>query len=250
MTRTNVRENAKYWAQVPSAGGVQIIVGDGDEVLNAAIVQAEIQYSQNRPRVRVVDATVTTAGFLQPLSGTGALLSDWRVGTSFLTAVWFPWTALQDAIPLDPTAYRLVDSPGGVASIWFNLNTPAVGQIIRFEYRTSHHVDDDATLTTVPDTDLVPFAVLTGFYLLTMAAVRAVQNTGNTGLPTDIVDRRTQSDIYKSRAGDLWKIYASAMGIGTIADTSKGDTGQPQSAFRDLNPEPGTPFGFLWRRRT
>lgn len=255
MNRTDLKRGAKRWAQIPQAGGVAIVVSDGDEALEQAIDTAQVQFTRDRPNKRTVDATVITAGFRQVLAGTGALLTGanaWTVGSSYLTNVWFPYLAAaqgQDA--MDSNSYRVMQQPDGSIALEFLVDTPQIGQVIRFETNNPHLVHPtDGTLTTVRAGDEPTFCILTAFYLLTMASVQAVRNTGNTGLPGDIVDRRTQSDIYKSRAADLWRIYASSVGIAT-GETSGGagatvDTGAPHSAFRDLDIHAGTRIGFLW----
>jgi hypothetical protein len=94
---------------------------------------------------------------------------------------------------------------------------------------------------TVLDGDADAFAVLAAAYILEMAAVKAVQNTGNTGLPNDVVDRRNQSDIFKSRSAEYLKIYKSM--IGTLA----GENGPgAASAWADLDVTLFNGFGSLW----
>lgn len=259
MTRLDARKGAKRWAQVPIAGGVQIIIGDGDDPWNEAIDQAQVQFSRDRPNVRIVHATVATAAFRQVVSGTGSLaaltgLDAWVPGGSYLRQVWHPYlTTTQAADPLDPNSYRMGMDPGGVVLVEFLESVPQSGDVIRLEFVNPHVVhEDDATKTTVLAGDAQAFKVLVAYYILVMAAARAAQNTGNSGLPTDIVDRRSQSDIFKSRATDLWNIYAAAVGIQSTATSVGGQGGGTSigaaSGFKDLDVSSSMPAGFLWHR--
>lgn len=93
---------------------------------------------------------------------------------------------------------------------------------------------------TVPDGDEEALAILTGSVYLQLAAVKAAQNTGNTGLPNDIVDRRTQSDIFRSRAKELREHYNVLVGKGPSADLA------PASATKDLDVPDRWGVGRLW----
>jgi hypothetical protein len=91
---------------------------------------------------------------------------------------------------------------------------------------------------TVLEGDEDTLAVLVGSMILQLAATKAAQNTGNTGLPNDVVDRRSQSDIFRSRAKELRDWYNNLVGRGSMIG--------PASGIRDLNVS--TRGGFLWRR--
>lgn len=93
---------------------------------------------------------------------------------------------------------------------------------------------------SVLDTDEEPLAILTASMFLQMAAVKAAQNTGNSGLPNDVVDRRSQSDIFRSRAKEYRDMYAVLVGKGPASDIA------PASGIRDLDVESGSGLGFLW----
>lgn len=94
---------------------------------------------------------------------------------------------------------------------------------------------------TVFDADEDALSILTASLILQEAAVKAAQNTGNTGFPNDIVDRRTQSDIYRSRAKELRELYGSLMGVGA----ARNELG-PASAVRDLDVPDRFGLGRLW----
>jgi hypothetical protein len=71
--------------------------------------------------------------------------------------------------------------------------------------------------------------------------VKAIQNTGNTGLPNDVVDRRNQSDIFRSRSKELRDMYR-----GMIGTLSGPDGPGPASAWTDLDIPIFQGVGALW----
>lgn len=94
---------------------------------------------------------------------------------------------------------------------------------------------------TVLDGDADALAILAASVLLELAAVKAVQNTGNTGLPNDVVDRRNQSDIFRSRSKELREFYR------TIIGTAVGEGGPgAASGFKDLDVPILSPVGAIW----
>lgn len=94
-------------------------------------------------------------------------------------------------------------------------------------------IDDDESPLLVP---------LVASLILQMAANKAAQNTGNTHLPNDIVDRRTQSDVYAARARALRETYQIL--VGKAKDAVVG----AHSAFGDLDTTFSDRRGFLWPR--
>lgn len=96
-------------------------------------------------------------------------------------------------------------------------------------------------LNTVLEADEDALAALTASVILQIAAVRAVQNTGNTGLPNDVVDRRTQSDIFRSRAKEMRELYNTLVGKGSPADLAGA------SATRDLDVPTKAGVPRLWQ---
>jgi hypothetical protein len=94
---------------------------------------------------------------------------------------------------------------------------------------------------TVLEADADAIHLLSASFVLEMAAVKAVQNTGNTGLPNDVVDRRSQSDIFKSRSTEYLKFYRSIIG-------APSDNAGPAaaSAWKDLDVTMSHGVGPLW----
>lgn len=237
ITGIVLRGKAKQLAQNGTTGGtgVQLLLTDPDDY-NEAIADALRVFDGDKPNRRVVDVTVGTAGFRFVVSGTGTVLptsglNAWVDGGSYITDVWFPYDANdQAAEPIDQNLWRQVQIPGDKEVLELLGDRAAVGQVLRLEYTVPHVLSEtDAAATSVRAADQRAIITLSASMLLLVAAVKAVQNTGNTGLPNDIVDRRSQSDIYKSRAKDLRDVYASLVGTGG------GDSLSGASATKDLD---------------
>lgn len=248
ITLTNLRAKARQLAQDGPTGvtGLLLLLTDpGDYDL--AILQALRIFDNDRPNRRVKDVTVGTAGWRFVLGGTGTILpaapdlDAWIDGASFVVDVWHPWLVTsQGQVALDRNDWQVVDDPGGKTILEFLQVQPAVGSVIRLAYATPHVAGTLVTDTTIRTGDQQAAIVLAASVILQVAAVKAVQNTGNTGLPNDVVDRRTQSDQFRSRAKELRDLYGSLVGKGAKDDL------QPASGVKDLDVAAGTSRGFLW----
>jgi hypothetical protein len=98
-------------------------------------------------------------------------------------------------------------------------------------------------VNSVPDGFELALATLAGAMILQLAANKAAQNTGNTGLPNDVVDRRSMSDQYMARARSLREQYGLLVGKAAKADL------RGASAIKDLDVSAGSGLGFLWHQR-
>lgn len=96
-------------------------------------------------------------------------------------------------------------------------------------------------LNTVNDGDAEALALLTASLILQACAARMAQNTGNSSFPTDVVDRRSQSDIFRSRAKEYRELYA-----GIIGGAGAGGSVAAASGFRDLDIPDRFGIGRLW----
>lgn len=96
---------------------------------------------------------------------------------------------------------------------------------------------------TVKVRDEDALAMLSASFILELAAVKAAQNTGISGLPNDIVDRRTQSDIYRSRSKELRELYNSMTGKTDSKDLKSA------SAIKDMDLTTSHGWGYLSRYR-
>jgi hypothetical protein len=232
---------AKGVAQDASRASLLI---DDDSYVRAVAMAVE-QFDLDRPNRRVVHHTVDATGFRFPLSGDDALseltgLDAWVDGRSALLEVWHPYdVTVQGQMPLDPRDWRVVDDPTG-AVLELLATQPSSG-ILRLEFTSPHVVGATAAETSVKAGDVSALTVLTGAQILTLYAVRAVQNTGNTGLPADVVDRRTQSDQARSAAKELLARYR--LMVGQRVDP---DDGPPTSAVGEMDVQIGGLIGPLW----
>lgn len=93
---------------------------------------------------------------------------------------------------------------------------------------------------SVDDDDESLLNLLGASFILQMAAAKAAQNTGNTNLPGDVVDRRNQSDIFRSRSKELRDLYSNQVGRGGT------DNLGAHSAFGDLDTSLSDGRGYLW----
>lgn len=250
ITRAAVRTQAKQVAQDPGSGGVQLLLADPDSY-NEAIDQATRLFSQDRPNVRVVEQVLAAGGFRQVLSGTGAWagltgLDGWVDGGSYVLTVYHPWDATSQGLgPLDANTWRVVRDPGAKVILEFASQVPALGDTVRLEFVRPHVVhESDAAQSSILVADQDAFVVLTAALILQIAAIRAAQNTGNTGLPNDVVDRRSQSDIFRSRSKELMTLYASL--VGKPATTDGQAAVKPASGFKDLDLPVLSPVGAMW----
>lgn len=236
ITRADLRTKAKQLAQNAATGptGIQLLLTDPDDY-NEAILDALRLFDTDRANQRVVDITVGTAGFRFVLGGTGTVLPStgldaWVDGGSYATDLWFPYSAAnQAAEPMDANSWRVNRVPGPKDELELMADRAAVGQVMRIAYVVPHALDEtDVAKTSVRVADQRAIITLSAAMILQIAAVKAVQNTGNTMLPNDVVDRRTQADQFKSRAKELRDLYGQMVGAGGAEATAA-------SGFRELD---------------
>lgn len=247
-TRTDLRAAAKQLAQDASTTGptgLKLLLTDPGDY-NLAISQALPILGKDRPNIRVVDYTVLAAGFRFVLAGAGAILpaglDAWVDGASQLVAVWHPYLVTsQGDEPLDPNTWRIVTDPGPKTVLELLAQRAAIGDVVRFEYSSPWvlHEDNEAS-SSVRAGDWEALSVLSASLVLQVAANKLAQNTGNTGLPSDVVERRSQADVFRSLAKDLRTLYSSLVGHGPAGDLGAA------SGVRDLDVLPSHNRGFLW----
>jgi hypothetical protein len=177
-----------------------------------------------------------------PVTNTAADADAWVPGGSQLSAIWWPYLATnQGDEPLDDNTWRVNPGPGGSTDLELLTESAAVNDVIRLAYTAPHRLHDtDETKSSVNLGDWEALVILTSSLVLQVAANKLAQNTGNTSLPSDVVDRRTQSDVYRSLAKDLRIMYSSLVGHGP------SDQLGPASGIKDLDVLPSHQRGFLW----
>lgn len=245
VTRTEVVERARQLVQDSTTGILKDATaqfGDYDRLLD----QALRVFDGDVPNNRVVHYTVAAAAFRFVLYGAGAILTGldaWVDQCSTLFAVWHPYsTTIQGQSPLDENDYRVVREPSLVVLELLTI-TPSAG-VLRLEYQTPHSVAvSDITLSTIPVGKVDALYTITAAMIAQAAAVRAAQNTGNTSIPSDVVDRRTQDQQYRDAARILMDRYKMIVGRRDAKDLG------PASTSIDLDVQSTHMYGYLWHSR-
>lgn len=242
ITQANLITAAKQVAQDASATALLLASGDYDRAVDMALPT----FDADRPNKRVIHHTVAASAFRFVLSGTGALagltgLNAWVPGRSFVRSVWWPYdTTVQGQAPLESDEWRVLDEPSLII-LELLTSTPA-SDVLRLEFTSPHVVASDAAQTSVLLADVSALKVLVGAQIMELYAARAVQNTGSTGLSSDVVDRRSQADSARGVAKSLMARYASMVGRRPASEMG------PLSAIGDMDVEFASPLGPIWPR--
>lgn len=245
--RQDLRKAAKGLAQ--DNGDPALLQKDPDDY-NACIVSALQQLDRDRPRTWTRDCTVSTAGWRFTLYGTSQILPTsgldaWIPGSSGIAEIYAPYSGAQGELPVDPNEYRIVEDPGPKTVLELLSFAASLNDVLRVRYTAPHQVhESDAEQTSVLLGDWPALEILTGAIICEQAAIRYAQNTGTSMLQGDTVDRRTQSDVMRSRAKNLRDRYAAIVGAGGVDANLQG-----ASATKDLDVSPGTGLGFLFHSR-
>lgn len=210
-TSSQILTAAKVLAQ--DSGTPALLAGATD--YDKAVDNARLEFGGDRPNKRIVHYTVVAAASRFVLAGTGAILSgldEWVSKRSRMEAVWCPYdTTNRDREPLSDEDWRVFEEPT-VTALELQVQA-AVNDVLRLEFVVPHEIDiKDPALTTIVEDDLPALHLLTAAYILEMYAARSLQNTGNTGLMSDVVDRRTPLDQARSMAKDYRARYATLVG--------------------------------------
>lgn len=198
---------------------------------------------------RIVHHPLTASAYRFVLHGTGALaeltgLDAWEPGRSALHTVWCPYSsATLGQMPLDPQTWRVLDEPGLVV-LELAAASPATG-ILRLEFARPHVIGDTEASTSVRAGDVDALALLVACQILEMYAAGAVQNTGSTGFPSDVVNRQSTSFEAMRRAADLRARYKALVGVQSESEL------RPASAIVELDVDPAShPYWPLWHHRS
>ncbi len=247
VIRSTVLAAGKLIAQETSS--LPLLAGDPYDTLLSVALRV---FDADVPNVRIVHHTVASAAFRFTLAGAGALaeltgLDAWTRGKSELAAVWHPYDAtIQGQSPLDPNTWRILEEPAAKTVLELLEITPSA-DVLRLELVNPHTVHaSDVASTSVLAGDVEALEVLLASQILLDYAARSLQNTGNTGIPTDIVDRRTPADQARAVAKELFTRYQSMVG------NRSDDEVKAAGATRELDIRPSYPsFGdFLWKPRS
>lgn len=213
-----------------------------------AVTLALLAFDADVPNRRIVHHTLTASAYRFVLSGAGALAEltgadAWVPGRSSLTRVWCPYsTTTRTQTPLDPQDWRVLDEPSLVL-LELAADSPASG-LLRLEFTRPHAVSETAASTSVRDGDVDALALLVACQILEMYAAGAIQNTGSTGFPSDVVNRQTASGEAMRRAADLRTRYKALVGVQPQADLKAA------GAVFELDVQPMHGLGTLWWPRS
>lgn len=220
------------WAAVPGATSYDVFGRDGgvEQLLRNV---AGTSYTD--------DGTDTPSGLL----GTAGL-DGWILDGSELTKVWMPYfagvavgVAQQGQQPIPDNEWHTFDEPGPTTLLEFYGLASTPSTTLRLEFTSPHVVDENsAAYTSIRPKWVTAFTTLAAALLLRLVANRYLQNTGITGLPNDIVDRRSQSDQAASRAKEMLLIYRDLIGGGEPRGAASG--------FKEMDVVSSHNRGSLW----
>jgi hypothetical protein len=194
----------------------------------------------------VSTTTYTDDGTDTPAAAVGtAGLDAWIYDGSELDTVWMPYfggvtaSAVQGQQPLDENDWRVVTEPGPVVILELQDIKSVIGQTLRLEFTSPHVVDENSpAYTSITSKWIEAFQTCVAAHLLRLVANRYLQNAGSTGLPNDVVDRRSQSDQAASRAKEFLQVYKDLIG--------GGDARGAASGYGDMDVATSHNRGFLW----
>ena len=105
--------------------------------------------------------------------------------------------------------------------IYFPNNAPSLSEVIRLSYASKYGFAGTPFATDIPEAHFEAVSQLGAYYICLNLAAGYGQNI-DSGHSFDVSDRRSQSDIYASRAKGFLNSYAAMLGI-TLAEDG-GDT--------------------------
>lgn len=191
---------------------VQRILQDDATVLNPTteitdVIQNEaVQlYSKHKPYLRVADLTADGT-YDYTINTTN--FPGWSDDFSHIQDVEYPAGEYQDP-NMTPFEEWMIYEDTTTKYLRFTETTPASGYTIRARYTTPHSVPDSGNATIYAN-DVGAFCNLAAS-LCAMAISNHYGQTSNSTITADAVAYRDKSDIWASRAKDLYKKYTELM---------------------------------------
>lgn len=184
---------------------VDDLVRDKDQVISSssrdeAIAQAVIRYSQDRPRVVVVDVDATGGRRLQTPAG-------WQTDTSLLLAVEYPIDR-HPAAELSLADVKLRQLPSGhVIELPMGL---VANEKVRLTYTQQHALDAGAD--TIPEKDRLAVASWAAAELCGQLQAYYATESAPT-IQADAADHQGKSDRWRARMRDLRAQYFKELGV-------------------------------------
>lgn len=125
-------------------------------------------------------------------------------------------------------------------------HSPASTETIRLTYAGLYAFDGSPAATNTPPAHFEAICHLAAHYALLWLANRTAANV-DSQVNADIADRRSQSDIYASRANNMLQKYGNMLGV-TVTGTGESEP-VAASAFGDLDRGTYSERDFLYHRR-
>lgn len=203
-------------------------------VRQEAVREALMEYSRDRPRVVVEDVTGDGGQFYE--IGTGEALVEWDDEFSVVLAIDYPAaTVADDDEPEwleaeDWAVYRV----GTTRYLYFPNHSPSAAETARVWYATVYEFDANNE-TDAPAVNFDAICTLAGGICCEWLAIRYGQH-GDSTIAADVVNHRSKSDIYASRARELRKRYAELLGRGEDLEAAAfvGDVDMGWAVGRDF----------------
>lgn len=181
----------------------ELPLGEPDIIL--AIGQGMKTYSRHKPR-RVVEDVAGDGGFDYPVSGLGC----WSDEFSVVKQIEYPVDdTYQTADVLQEEEWQVYEKPTG-KEIRFLEEEPASDESFRVTYTGLHTCTDEAC--TVPTIDEEAVQALCASCFADMLSTCFAQ-TGDSTIEADVVDHKSKSEQYSSRAKALRRLYYDHMGV-------------------------------------
>lgn len=205
----------------------------------AALVETGYSYTDTTTEIvlGVDQSSVTNSLFTFDGSDWTAFGTDSAVIIEVLVSLpgWhFRWSHFKGAdipaptISLDEVPTPLEDEDMQLQNVdeteylYFPNNAPTPAETIRLSYAAKYSFTGTPSVTDVPPAHFEAVSQLGAHYVCTALAAGYGQNI-DSGHAFDITDRRSQSDIYASRAKGFLNAYAALLGI-ALAEEGGGDT--------------------------
>lgn len=191
-----------------------------DPARDAAIADAVLRYSTDRPRIAVADL-VAPGGTMLPLP------ADWSLSVSEVHRVEYPVDAEPPQYISARHAY-LYALPSGIA-LRFVVGL-AADAVIRLTYSTLHTLD--ATTDTIPPAHARGVACLAASVLCgQLAAYYATE--GAPTIAADTTDHRGKTERYRAREKDLRAEYLRIVGVPDRVTTPRAASATVELPSRD-----------------
>ena len=190
-----------YVGRVLKDGATRISSGD----INAFIQNDAVQlYSKHKPYHRISDISANGT-YSYTINWTG-----WSIGFSAIQKVLYPAGEYQnpndEAVPFEE--WEIYES-ASAQYLRFLYVTPSSGKTIRVFYTSLHSVPDTGT-STIYGADESAFVNLAASFCAHAIAKFYAQSSDST-ISADAIAYRDKSDIWASRAKDLYKLYVDYM---------------------------------------